>query len=294
MTYFSERETGEVPRTKEEIGTEAWGGILTTIRSRIYDGSFACRFAEICPDGHGPYATDEKAFMTALRAEVPNLPMFIQREDVPSTVPILDMIEFCGRHAAQAIKRGKYHDFFQHYHLEFDLERGRESFREDMNRILRRNGLAYELNEEGAIERLAPIGLREALAHSTFATGDTDLDEMLEAARRKFLGPEEAGRREALEKLWDAWERLKTVEPGADKRAQINALLDRAARSPSSNFRSMLESEAAELTKIGNTFQIRHTETSQERLSCSYEVDYLFHRLFCLVRFLLHATGRGG
>ncbi len=114
MTYFSERETGVVPRTKEEIGTEAWGGLLTTIRSRIDDGSFACSFEEMCPDGYGPYATDEEAFMTALRAEVPNLPMFIHREEVPSTLQILDVIEFCWRHAAQASKRGKYHDFFQH------------------------------------------------------------------------------------------------------------------------------------------------------------------------------------
>jgi len=35
-------------------------------------------------------------------------------------------------------------------------------------------------------------------------------------------------RRESLEKLWDAWERLKTVEPGGDKKAQAKALLDKS------------------------------------------------------------------
>ena len=34
--------------------------------------------------------------------------------------------------------------------------------------------------------------------------------------------------KEALEKLWDAWERLKTLEAG-DKKSSIKTLLDKAA-----------------------------------------------------------------
>ena len=48
--------------------------------------------------------------------------------------------------------------------------------------------------------------------------------------------------RESLEKLWDAWERLKTVEPGRDKKASARALLDQATREPV--FRQMIEDEA--------------------------------------------------
>lgn len=50
--------------------------------------------------------------------------------------------------------------------------------------------------------------------------------------------------------------------------------------------------EASALTKIGNTFHIHHSETSQEPLSSSREVDYLFHRLFAFIALLLRATGR--
>ena len=53
---------------------------------------------------------------------------------------------------------------------------------------------------------------------------------MLETARRKFLDPDEAIRREALEKLWDAFERIKTVGPGTDKAAKAEAMLDRMER----------------------------------------------------------------
>lgn len=160
--------------------------------------------------------------------------------------------------------------------------------------VLRRNGLIYELNADGEIQRIAPAGFHEPLQQTLFNTGDTELDRMLETARRKFLNPAKGVRREALEKLWDAWERLKTVEPGQNKLSQVTALLDRVAGSSVSKFRQMLESEAQELSRIGNTFQIRHSETSQESLRESDHVDYLFQRLFSLVRLLLHATGRGG
>jgi chemotaxis regulatin CheY-phosphate phosphatase CheZ len=114
----------------------------------------------------------------------------------------------------------------------------------------------------------------------------------LEVARKKFLNHALDVRRESLEKLWDAWERLKTVEAGKDKKASAAALLDKAAAEP--HFRNKLEHEAKELTEIGNTFMIRHTETDKVPIVDSAHVDYLFHRMFSITRLLLKASGRGG
>jgi hypothetical protein len=44
-----------------------------------------------------------------------------------------------------------------------------------------------------------------------FRTGDQTLDQLLETAREKFLNRSLDLRKEGLENLWDAWERLKTV-----------------------------------------------------------------------------------
>jgi hypothetical protein len=298
VTYFSERETGEVPRTVTEIPDTAWRGIVALIEGRVTDGSFGAAFPENCsdPEGVRPIGTDESRFWDAMRGDIPGLPesyeILAASESLPVT-QVMDMIEFCWRAVGKPIQRG-YHPYFQHHHLVFDIEAGRNDFREAVNQIFRRGGLAYELTEDGKVQRLAPPALREALAQATFSTGDSDLDTMLETARRKFLDPDEAVRREALEKLWDAWERVKTVEPGADKLAQVTTLLNRAADSDGSKFRAMLETEARELTTIGNTFQIRHTETTQEPLTSADHVDYLFHRLFALIRLVLRTTGRGG
>jgi hypothetical protein len=144
----------------------------------------------------------------------------------------------------------------------------------------------------GEIVRLAPAVLRESLMTAMFVTGDSELDTLLETARARYVDPDLNSRRESLEKLWDAWERLKTLELGRDKQESVNNLLNRAATEPT--FRATLETEAQELTRIGNTFRIRHSETSQIHLQLSEHVDYLFHRMFALIRLLLRTTGRGG
>jgi hypothetical protein len=109
----------------------------------------------------------------------------------------------------------------------------------------------------------------------------------LESARAKFLDPNPEVRRESLEKIWDAFERLKTLEPGQDKKASANALIEKSASEPT--FKATLVAEAKSLTDVGNTFHIRHSETSQIELKSDAHVDYLFHRLFAFIWLLLRA-----
>ena len=101
-----------------------------------------------------------------------------------------------------------------------------------MNQLFRRNGVAFELSDEGDARRLGALGLREELREVEFDTGDAETDRLLTAARQRILSPREEDRRDALEKLWDAFERVKTLETGASKRAQADRLLDRTAESP--------------------------------------------------------------
>ena len=74
--------------------------------------------------------------------------------------------------------------------------------------------------------------LEEALDITTVATGDAELDRLVADAVRKFLDPHLEARRDALEKLWDAWERVKTLLPAADKKESVKLLLDRGATDP--------------------------------------------------------------
>jgi hypothetical protein len=84
---------------------------------------------------------------------------------------------------------------------------------------------------------------------------------------------------------------LKTLESGRDKRESAGRLLDKAANDPT--LLAKLEEEATALTNIGNTFMIRHAEIDKVPITDSAHIDYLFHRMFSMIRLLLKTSGRG-
>ena len=291
MQYFSEREFGEQPPMKDEISKTAWNGIKAYVNARVTDGSFGSSYPVQCPEGNATIGTDANGFWKALESVVPGIAE--QRyHDVPhQTFDILDMIEFCWCNIAHPTIED-YHHYFRHNDLRFlddAKEVGQKEFREAINDIFRRNKIIYTLTEEGKIERVVYTVLKEELTSVHFSTEDPELNGMLEKARQKFLDKNENTRREALQDLWDAWERLKTLENPDKKKDSIKAILDHTAGSESPKFRAAIEQEAIELTRIGNKLQIRHSEKNQEKVSKAAYIDYLFHRLFSLVQLILRA-----
>ncbi|MEZ0188440.1 AbiJ-NTD4 domain-containing protein [Ralstonia solanacearum] len=294
--YFSDRELGPRPRVEHEVTPVAWAGIVALVDSLADRGAFGASFPERCPDGPPVCGNDVGSLKSALEAEIQGVTWPLQtREEVhegylltsvpwaPPTMAALDFIEFVWRNVAQPIA-GKYHDFFQHHHLAFDVDVGREAFKDDVNRIFARNGLAYELAYNGQIRRVLPAVLGEALTRTYFQTGDRTLDVMLEESRTKFSNPAPLVRREALERLFDCWERIKTLAD-TDKAKSIKAILDTAASEPA--FRAVLETDARVLTDIGNAHLLRHHEIKQTPVVDTDHVDYLYHRLFAMVELLI-------
>lgn len=137
--------------------------------------------------------------------------------------------------------------------------------------------------------RVLPPVLFEAMG-TLPPSGDHMLDTLLQDACSKFKDPTPKSRTDATEKLWDAWERLKSIEVHGDKRMSVAKLLDKAA--PEKTFRTLLESEARALTEVGNAFHIRHFETDKVAISQPEQYAYLFHRLFALMHFLLFSRRR--
>lgn len=137
-------------------------------------------------------------------------------------------------------------------------------------------------------DRAIPPILFEAMGQLP-TSGDSTLDGLLKAACERFKDPAPGARADAIEKLWDAWERLKTIEVVGDKKASVTKLLELAAPEPT--FRAQLEAEAKALTAIGNAFHIRHFETDKVELKAPAHLDYLFHRLYALIHLLLFSRG---
>jgi hypothetical protein len=286
---FTERVAQPEPRVKETLENAVQIALLQLVEQRIDDCSFGMAFPAQCPDGtanSGVNTERLKAVMEGYRVIWPRDALV--REDLrPSDPQVFDLLEFTYEHVALPIQNS-YHSFFQHHHFGYDQGEGRRQFAAEVNRLFERNGIAYQLHD-GQVERLVPTVLQEVLLQPTFNTRDQTLDELLQAAREKFLNRDLAVRREALEKLWDAWERLKSLSDPNDKRHSVEMLLDRASAEP--NLRGRIDAEARQLTEIGNNFMIRHTEVTKTPITESIHVDYLFHRLFSLIRMLLQANG---
>jgi len=293
---FTERNGLNEPRVKEELDLELTKGLLTVVKAKMAENLFAERFPELCSDSpNPPIGTDYQKLRDGLGAYSviypDDWPKYENGNyDYPTDPQLFDLLEFLYEHAGLPHGHG-WHSFFGHDHLTFDKDKGREKFEADINRFFERNGLAFEL-KHGEVQRIAPTGLQEALATTVFKTGDDELDRLLETAREKFLNRSLDIRKEGLEKLWDGWERLKTVEPGSDKKVTSKALLDKAATEPV--LREHLEIEAKELSWLGNNLMIRHTEVGKPPIAQSAQVDYLFHRMFAMIQLLLKSSNRGG
>ncbi len=299
--YFSDRENGPRARTEQVISPVVWAGLVATVQALINSGAFGLRFPERCPDGQAVCGCDTDALAASVIAEMPGLAwpletmclvedgFLSQREPfAPDTLLILDFIEFIYASVAKPIP-GKHHDFFSHHHLTFDQQSGQEKFRATVNRIFSRNGVAFEMLSTGRIVRVLPPVLREDLKRTIFRTGDRTLDNMLDECRAKFSDRNPLVRREALERLWDAWERLKSLADPGDKKKSIKIILDATAAEPS--LRARLEGEATELNSIGNSHLIRHSEVNQVPVIDVDQVDYLFHRLFAMIQLILRKKG---
>lgn len=296
--YFSDRENGPRARTEQTISPVVWAGLVALVQGLLNSGAFGLRFPERCPDGQAICGCDTASLAAAIAAEMPGLawPLETTREAgdggffaqqapfAPNTLLILDFIEFVHATAAKPTP-GKYHEYFSHHHLSFDQPAGQDDFRASVNRMFARNGVAYEMLSTGRIVRVLPPVLGEDLRRTAFHSGDRTLDNMLEECRTKFSDKNPLVRREALERLWDGWERLKSMADPNDKKRSVKIILDTVAREPA--MRARLDTESQELTSIGNSHLIRHSEVSQVPVIDADQVDYLFHRLFAMIQLML-------
>ena len=155
MAYFSEREAGAVPRTIEEITTTAWKGIWALIRKRLENGSFGASFPMQCGDGYGVIGHDESMLEAAAAGDGIVWPPKLDQQ--PSTMEVLDLLEFSYQNVSQPVD-GDYHSFYRHTHLSFNNEVGRAEFCADVERVLSRNGIAFEFGENGEARRIGPAG----------------------------------------------------------------------------------------------------------------------------------------
>ena len=108
-------------------------------------------------------------------------------------------------------------------------------------------------------------------------TADPDLNLLIDEAKDRYLI--EKDRQIALEKIWDAFERLKTYFDN-NKRKSSEELVKRVSNPI---LEEVIELEFRQLTKIGNEYRIRHHEKDKIQITKKAHQDYLFFRMLTLI-----------
>jgi len=117
----------------------------------------------------------------------------------------------------------------------------------------------------------------ELLFESKARTSDQELNRLVEEAKERYLrlGDQSV----ALEKLWDAFERMKT-HFGSNKKLSAGKLIDQVSIDIDPE---VFEAEFRLLTEIGNDYRIRHHETNKKPISIPSQIGYLFFRMLSLI-----------
>ena len=136
------------------------------------------------------------------------------------------------------------------------------------------------LQTNHAIDLFALLELNiniELLFDKHLQTEDSQLNNLIKEAKERFFFPND--KHIALEKLWDAFERIKTYYD-ANKKQSSQKLVDITSRGFDEE---TLNKEFVELTSIGNRFRIRHHETDKIEITDSKHINYLFFRMLSLI-----------
>lgn len=149
-------------------------------------------------------------------------------------------------------------------------------FEMKINALLKLNDIVLKL-EDGKI-----IGTFDShIMKITLATiEEVGLKELIQEAAKYY---EEDNLKIAVEKLWDAFERLKTYySPTLDKKKSIMRIV-RDMSNNNAPYIQMFEKEFHELTAIGNNFRIRHHETTKIDIEDDRHYDYFYKRCLSLI-----------
>lgn len=153
-------------------------------------------------------------------------------------------------------------------------------FKKEINAILKLNDIALRL-DNGRVISTFDSHIRKTTLISIEEVG---LKELLQEANKYY---EEGNLKIAVEKLWDAFERLKTYySPTLDKKKSINRIISNMSNG-NAPFKELFEKEFHELTAIGNDFRIRHHEITKIDIEDNKYFEYFYKRCLSLISFTI-------
>lgn len=140
-----------------------------------------------------------------------------------------------------------------------------------INDIFRKDKMDFDLDNGLVI-------LKDKLIEKNINCFEQGIDELLQSAKNYF----DKDIKIAVEKLWDAFERIKSFYNAKKKSRSVELLLERMCGG-NEHIKENLEKECGTLTKMGNKFRIRHHEMSVKDIKEHRHYEYFFNRCLSFV-----------
>lgn len=171
--------------------------------------------------------------------------------------------------------------------IEFFDKYCNSDFTAEINAIFNLNDISLKL-KNGIVESIEDSHITNS---SLASIGEAGLKELLQEADRYY---EKENLKIAVEKIWDALERLKTYySPALDKKKSVNRITDDMS-SHKEPFKKMFDKEFHDLTKIGNEVRIRHHETTKVDIEDGRHYEYFYKRCYVLITTATRYLDNGG
>jgi hypothetical protein len=149
------------------------------------------------------------------------------------------------------------------------------NFANEVNLLLKNNSFIYKLLG-GKIE-ISQMNIR-----TKEIIKEPGLKELIEQATELYSNSNISDKQIAVEKIWDAFERLKTYYSDLDKKKSAEKIVNEISNKDEI-YKNLFNEEFKKLTDIGNQFRIRHHETDKVDITDNNYYNYFFQRCFALV-----------
>lgn len=157
-----------------------------------------------------------------------------------------------------------------------------ELFIKEINSFFNVHNILYRI-ENGKIVPSANISIRNDLLGRDFESG---VKKLIQEAMNFYNSGNKAL---AVEKVWDAFERVKTIycAQNVDKKASVNILIKNISNG-NTYFSNLFNEEFVALTNIGNKCRIRHHETDKVEIESDCYYEYFYSRCVSLLNLVMN------
>lgn len=196
---------------------------------------------------------------------------------------LIDFIEYIAQNIKDILE--EWNNSYQNYwHIQcLDKDDVFDKYKDEINEMFQESGLLFSLTNDKIVERIVEnTPLSSKIETQVEQIPEEGTRKLMRAAIALYKTSTPHARQDSVEKIWDALERLKTYYTSMYKKNSVIKIVNDMSDGRG-EYITLFDDEFKALTKIGNSFRIRHHETDKVDITDINHYDYFFNRCLSLI-----------